>query len=106
MSNVLDEQAAGVQIDPVTFEVIRHRLWAINDEQAMIAARMSGSPVIYEVYDFNAAILTPEGHGGSAGMCVLHHAATVDYFVQLILREWPRDDIRESDMFFTNDPEY
>ena len=35
-------------LDPVTFEVIRHRLWAINDDQAMIAARLSGSPVVYE----------------------------------------------------------
>ncbi|HEY1597915.1 MAG TPA: hydantoinase B/oxoprolinase family protein [Thermoleophilaceae bacterium] len=93
-------------IDPVTFEVIRHRLWAINDEQAMIAARMSGSPVIYEVYDFNAGLLTPDGHGLVAGIYILHHAATIDFFVQRILAEWPADDIREGDMFFTNDPWY
>jgi N-methylhydantoinase B len=91
-------------LDPITFEVIRHRLWAINDEQAMIAARMSGSPVIYEVYDFNAGILTADGHGLVAGIYILHHAATIDFFVQKILREWPREDIREGDMFFTNDP--
>ncbi|MFT3864277.1 MAG: hydantoinase B/oxoprolinase family protein [Solirubrobacterales bacterium] len=91
-------------LDPVTFEVIRHRLWAINDEQAMIAARMSGSPVIYEVYDFNAGILTAEGHGLVAGIYILHHAATIDFFVQKILAEWPREEIREGDMFFTNDP--
>lgn len=97
---------ARAALDPVTFEVIRHRLWAINDEQAMIAARMSGSPVIYEVYDFNAGILTPEGHGLVAGIYILHHAATIDFFVQKILAEWPRDDIREGDMFFTNDPWY
>ena len=93
-------------IDPVTFEVIRHRLWAINDEQAMIAARMSGSPVIYEVYDFNAGILTPDGHGLVAGIYILHHAATLDFFVKRILAEWPAEDIREGDMFFTNDPWY
>jgi N-methylhydantoinase B len=93
-------------LDPVTFEVIRHRLWAINDEQAMIAARMSGSPVIYEVYDFNAGLLTPDGHGLVAGIYILHHAATIDFFVQRILAEWPREDIREGDMFFTNDPWY
>ncbi|HEY2600711.1 MAG TPA: hydantoinase B/oxoprolinase family protein [Thermoleophilaceae bacterium] len=92
--------------DPVTFEVIRHRLWAINDEQAMIAARMSGSPVIYEVYDFNAGLLTPDGHGLVAGIYILHHAATIDFFVQRILAEWPAEDIREGDMFFTNDPWY
>ncbi|HEY7630492.1 MAG TPA: hydantoinase B/oxoprolinase family protein [Thermoleophilaceae bacterium] len=94
------------RVDPVTFEVIRHRLWAINDEQAMIAARMSGSPVIYEVYDFNAGLLTPDGHGLVAGIYILHHAATIDFFVQRILAEWPAEDIREGDMFFTNDPWY
>src|ERR1035438_4839694 len=63
------------RLDPVTFEVIRHRLSAINDEQAMIAARMSGSPVIYEVFDFNAAILTPDGQGLAAGIYIPHHPA-------------------------------
>jgi N-methylhydantoinase B len=91
-------------IDPVTFEVIRHRLWAINDEQAMIAARMSGSPVIYEVYDFNAGLLTADGHGLVAGIYILHHAATIDFFVQRLLAEWPLENIAEGDMFFTNDP--
>ena len=38
------DASAGGPIDPVTFEVMRHRLWAINDEQAMMAARVSGSP--------------------------------------------------------------
>ena len=28
------------KVDPVTFEVLRHRLWAINDEQGAIAARI------------------------------------------------------------------
>jgi N-methylhydantoinase B len=97
---------ARVQVDAVTFEVIRHRLWAINDEQAMIAARMSGSPIIYEVYDFNAGLLSADGHGLVAGVYILQHATTIDYFVQRILHEWPREDIREGDMFYTNDPWY
>ena len=50
-------------LDPVTFEVIRHRLWAINDDQAMIAARLSGSPIVYEALDFNAALMTGDGRG-------------------------------------------
>ncbi len=102
---VAPEPAGAIGIvDPVTFEVIRHRLWAINDEQAMIAARMSGSPIIYEVYDFNAGLLTPDGHGLVAGVYILQHATTIDFFVQRILEEWPREDIREGDMFYTNDP--
>jgi N-methylhydantoinase B len=42
----LTESLAG--LDPVTFEVIRHRLWAINDDQGRMAARLSGSFIVFE----------------------------------------------------------
>ena len=95
---------SSARLDPVTFEVIRHRLWAINDDQARMAARLSGSFIVYEGYDFNAALLTPDGRGLYCGVYILHHGATIDEFVRRILEEWPADEIREGDMFFTNDP--
>jgi N-methylhydantoinase B/oxoprolinase/acetone carboxylase alpha subunit len=91
-------------IDPITFEVIRHRLWAINDDQAMMAARLSGSPVVYEALDFNAAILTPDGRGIYAGIYILHHATSLDIFVEKILEKWNLEDIHDGDLFFSNDP--
>jgi N-methylhydantoinase B len=94
--------AAGV--DPVTFEVIRHRLWAINDEQGRTAARLSGTPLIYEAHDLNAALTTADGRGLCCGVYVMHHGATIDAFVRRVLEEWPEEEIREGDMFFTNDP--
>ncbi|HLW96124.1 MAG TPA: hydantoinase B/oxoprolinase family protein [Solirubrobacteraceae bacterium] len=91
-------------LDPITFEVIRHRLWAINDDQARMAARLSGSFIVYEGYDFNAALVTADGRGLYCGVYILQHGATIDEFVRLILANWPADDIRPGDMFFTNDP--
>ena len=91
-------------LDPVTFEVIRHRLWAINDEQGRMAARLSGAPIIYEAYDLNAALMTADGRGLCCGVYVMHHGATIDGFVRRVLAEWPAEEIREGDMFFTNDP--
>jgi N-methylhydantoinase B len=91
-------------LDPVTFEVIRHRLWAINDDQARMGARLSGSFIVYEGYDFNAALVTADGRGLYCGVYIFHHGATIDEFVRKILAEWPSDEIREGDMFFTNDP--
>jgi N-methylhydantoinase B/oxoprolinase/acetone carboxylase alpha subunit len=91
-------------LDPVTFEVIRHRLWAINDEQARMGARLSGSPIVYEGYDFNAALITGDGRGLYTGVYILQHGATIDEFVRQVLGAWDADDIREGDMFFTNDP--
>jgi N-methylhydantoinase B len=99
------EPVAGrAELDPVTFEVIRHRLWAINDEQGRMAARLSGAPIIYEAYDLNAALMTADGRGLCCGVYVMHHGATIDGFVRRVLAEWPAEQIREGDMFFTNDP--
>jgi N-methylhydantoinase B len=91
-------------MDPITFEVIRHRLWAINDEQGRMAARLSGSPVVYEARDFNAALTTADGRGLMTGVYILHQGAAVDTFVRRVLADWPREQIREGDMFFSNDP--
>jgi N-methylhydantoinase B len=92
------------ELDPITFEVIRHRLWAINDEQGRMAARLSGAPIIYEAYDLNAALMTADGRGLCCGVYIMHHGATIDGFVRLVLEEWPASEIRPGDMFFTNDP--
>jgi N-methylhydantoinase B len=92
------------EIDPITFEVIRHRLWAINDEQGRMAARLSGAPIIYEAYDLNAALMTADGRGLCCGVFIMHHGATIDGFVRRVLTDWPQAEIRPGDMFFTNDP--
>ena len=89
---IMDETRLAVErrlIDPITFEVIRHRLWAINDEQGRLAARLSGSTIVYEAYDLNAALMTADGRGLFCGVYVMHHGATIDAFVRLVLAEWP-----------------
>lgn len=90
-------------IDMVTFEVLRHRLWEINDEMGLIAGRISGSPAVYESGDFNTAILNAEGKGIFTGVYVIRQAAALDVVVQSVLRDF-KDDIHEGDMFMTNDP--
>lgn len=93
------------KIDPVTFEVLRHRLWSINDEQGAIAARISGSPAIYETFDFNIGILTAAGRGVFTGVYIGHHAIPLEIVVKSVLEKFG-DDIHPGDMFFTNDPWY
>jgi N-methylhydantoinase B len=95
---------AQTALDPVTFEVIRHRLWAINDDQARMGARLSGSFIVYEGYDFNAALVTADGRGLYCGVYILHHGATIDEFVRKLLDDFAPEEIRPGDMFFSNDP--
>ena len=90
------------RLDPITYEVIRNRLWAINDEQAQTAARKSGSQFIYEAFDFNAGLLDGDGNGLFAGVYVLFHTTGLDMTVKAILERF--GDVRDGDMFITNDP--
>jgi N-methylhydantoinase B len=91
--------------DVVTFEVLRHRLWEINDEMALLMGRISGAPSVYESGDFNTAILTPEGRGLYAGVYVIRQASALDIVVQKVIEVFG-DDIRDGDAFMTNDPWY
>lgn len=91
------------KVDSVTFEVLRHRLWSINDEQGAIAARISGSPAIYETFDFNIGILTADGKGVFTGVYIGHHAIPLEIVVKAVRQRFG-EDIHPGDMFFTNDP--
>ena len=49
-----------VGIDPITYEVISHRLWSINEEGSTTIAHASGSPVV-QATDYNFALYAPNG---------------------------------------------
>ena len=38
-------------VDPLTYEVIRHRLWSVTDEMGEALKRMSGSPIVTDAND-------------------------------------------------------
>jgi N-methylhydantoinase B len=95
------------ELDPITFEVLRHRLWAINDEAGATIKRISGSPVATEAYDFNTGLLTAQGDMLIIGIYITTHASVQDLIVQYILREYADNPgIGQDDMFITNDPYY
>lgn len=101
----MERQPSAGMVDLVTFEVLRHRLWEINDEMGHIAARISGSPAVYESGDFNTAILTPDGRGLFVGVYVIRQAAALDLVVQSVLARFQdRGGIHDGDIFMTNDP--
>jgi N-methylhydantoinase B len=90
-------------IDPITFEVMSHRLRAINEEQGITASRISGSPIIYEAFDFNTSIMTKEGDVLFSGFYVLFHSTGLDVAVRSVMEIFG-DDIHDGDMFVSNDP--
>ena len=89
-------------LDPITYEVIRHRLWSINDEACTTLVHASGSPVVH-ASDFNFSIYMPDGEMAVVGMLYMIPVGTMALVVKLI-RERFGDDLREGDVFFCNDP--
>ena len=43
---------------PVTFEIVKRRLWQINDEQGIAIKTISASPIVVEGNDFNVGLFT------------------------------------------------
>lgn len=90
--------------DPVTFEVLRHRLWQINDEQGKTIINVSGSPVATEGNDFNVALLSPSGEVVAVGPYIIAHVSAISEVVKSAFDLLGQDRIRDGDMYLTNDP--
>src|SRR3990167_512680 len=95
------------KLDPVTFEVLRHRLWAINDEAGITIKLVSGSPIVTEGYDFNTGVLTCRGDMVIMGVYVGSHASVMEEIIRHIQEDYKDNPgINEGDMFLCNDPYY
>jgi N-methylhydantoinase B len=111
MSLALAEKKPQVQgykrqdVDPITFEVIRHRLLAITDEQAAALAAVSGSPLVNEATDFNTGLYRAHGEVVTMGRTVMFHAASCSEMVKYIIQDCADDPgIGPDDMFILNHP--
>jgi len=92
-------------IDPVTFEVVRHALWNVNQEHGATIQRLSGSPVAMYALDLNPSILTEDAEFVYFGPYMQYMSGVTDTQVKWTLEH--RSDnpgIREGDMFLANDP--
>ena len=90
--------------DAALFEVLRNRLWAINDEAVDAIVAVSGSPIATEGNDFNSGILTAGGEVALAGPYVLVHAAALGQVVRHVIEQFgDQPGIGPGDMFITND---
>jgi N-methylhydantoinase B len=89
-------------VDPITFEVIKHRLWQINDEQSIAIRTISSSPIVVEGNDFNVGLFSEDGQVTTAGIGSLVHVGTIGDALRSIMRGAGK--IRDGDIFLTNDP--
>lgn len=94
---------ADPDVDPITFEVLRHNLWNANEEHGSIVANLAVSPIAMETRDFQTAIITNDGEILFFGPYLQYLAGFMDMVVKYII-EQRGSDIRPGDMWLVNDP--
>jgi len=92
-------------LDPVTFEVLRHNLWHVNAEHGDTIVRVSGSPIVVFGQDFNTCLLNAAGDYVFFGPYYQVHAGIQDVSAKWILENRSANPgIDDGDMFLHNDP--
>ena len=93
------------QLDPFSFEILRHRLWTINVEGALALQRVSGSPLATEAFDMNTSIMTAGGEVVFVGPYLLTGPMGQGLIVRRVLERFPgAAGIDPGDVFLCNDP--
>ncbi len=93
------------EIDPVTFEVVRHGMWNINEEHGGTIQRVSGSPIAMYALDLNPTIMTEDAEFVYVGPFMQYMSGVADTQVKWILENRSENPgINDGDMFLANDP--
>ena len=90
-------------MDPITFSIIRHRLFRIVDEAVITLKNVSGSAITNEGHDLMVSLYRADGTLLMGGVGFLHHLTSAAEACKSIIRRF-EGDINEGDLFLLNDP--
>ena len=90
-------------MDPITFSIIRHRLYRVVDEAVITLKHVSGSAITNEGHDLMVSLYRADGSLLMGGVGFLHHLTSAAEACKSIIRRFT-DDINEGDVFLLNDP--
>src|SRR5437773_442964 len=96
--------AVKTKIDPFAAEIIRESLVAVAEEMFVSLQRTSQSTIIYEVLDFACGITDNKAQLIAQTNGVTAFAGILTFTVQSVLDKFGLEQIREGDIFATNDP--
>jgi N-methylhydantoinase B len=95
---------ADEDLDPITYAVIRNRMWSSNMAHGETLTRISGSPV-FQALDFNMCILTEDAEVVTNAPFQLYLDAGAPLSIRYIMQHLSgAPGIEEGDMFLVNDP--
>ncbi len=96
---------AASNLDPITYEVVRHALWNINVEHGLTIMKISGSPICAYGHDFNPCLLDEKGDFVFFGPFLQYLSSATSSAVKWTLEYRSENPgIEEGDIFLTNDP--
>ena len=90
--------------DPITLEVIRHRLDKIAEEMQATLLKSSCSPIVKEGLDASASLFTLEGTTLAQACAIAIHLGTLIPAVAAIRTKFPVEQMRDGDIYILNDP--
>jgi N-methylhydantoinase B len=92
-------------VDPITFEILSHRLHQIAKETGITLERVGGTVNTTQMHDYAAALYRADGEILSAGETTGWHVACAGLAVKRIMERFNRaDEIEPDDIFILNDP--
>ena len=90
-------------MDPVTFSIIRHRLFRVVEEAVITLKHVSGSAITNEGHDLMVSLYQADGSLLMGGVGFLHHLTSAAEACKAIIRKF-EGQIRQGDLFLLNDP--
>ena len=94
---------AETEIDPITYEVVRHGLWNANAEHVREIENLAVSQITVEIRDFQPCILTEDAELLYFGPCLQYMSGMLDMMTRYIL-EHRGERVVDGDMWLCNDP--
>jgi N-methylhydantoinase B len=94
---------AETEIDPITYEVVRHGLWNANAEHVREIENLAVSQITVEIRDFQPCILTEDAELLYFGPCLQYMSGMLDMMTRYIL-EHRGERVKDGDMWLCNDP--
>jgi N-methylhydantoinase B len=95
--------AAVLSTDPVTFEILSHRLYQITMEMGATLERVGGTVNTTQMKDYLTALYLANGDVLCAGAAMVWHVPCAGRAVKAIIERFA-EDINPEDMFLLNDP--
>ena len=90
-------------MDPITFSIIRHRLYRVIDEAVITLKHVSGSAITNEGHDLMVSLYRRDGSLLMGGVGFLHHLTSAAEACKAIIRRF-EGRINAGDVFLTNCP--